>query len=378
MNKQILIIAGEASGDMHGVGLIKELRRINPQVSFFGMGGDKMREAGVETFYHINQLSFMGFFEVLENLGFFREVMKKMTQILDERKPDLAILIDYPGFNLKLAEEIKKRKILILYYISPQVWAWGKGRIKKIKKLVDKMIVFFPFEEKIYKDAQVDVDFIGHPLLDMVKTSLTPDEFRNKFGIEKDQILIGLFPGSRALEVEKILPIMLSSCEIMKSKIKDLKVAVSLAPTIEKDYLVSFLTQKRLEVVLVEKFTYDLMRYSDFLLVKSGTSTLEAAIIGTPFVVIYKTGFLTWLVARSLVKVPYIGMVNLISGKKIVPEFVQYEAKPEKIAWEMYQFLTDKEKYQKMKDELSAVKEKLGEKGAYKRGAEIVFRMLGE
>jgi lipid-A-disaccharide synthase len=212
----------------------------------------------------------------------------------------------------------------------------------------------------------------------MVKTSLTQDEFRNKFGIEKDQILIGLFPGSRALEVEKILPIMLSSCEIMKSKIKDLKVAVSLAPTIEKDYLVSFLTQKRLEVVLVEKFTYDLMRYSDFLLVKSGTSTLEAAIIGTPFVVIYKTGFLTWLVARSLVKVPYIGMVNLISGKKIVPEFVQYEAKPEKIAWEMYQFLTDKEKYQKMKDELSAVKEKLGEKGAYKRGAEIVFRMLGE
>lgn len=378
MNKQILIIAGEASGDMHGVGLIKELRRINPQVSFFGMGGDKMREAGVETFYHINQLSFMGFFEVLENLGFFREVMKKMTQILDERKPDLAILIDYPGFNLKLAEEIKKRKILILYYISPQVWAWGKGRIKKIKKLVDKMIVFFPFEEKIYKDAQVDVDFIGHPLLDMVKTSLTQDEFRNKFGIEKDQILIGLFPGSRALEVEKILPIMLSSCEIMKSKIKDLKVAVSLAPTIEKDYLVSFLTQKRLEVVLVEKFTYDLMRYSDFLLVKSGTSTLEAAIIGTPFVVIYKTGFLTWLVARSLVKVPYIGMVNLISGKKIVPEFVQYEAKPEKIAGEMYQFLTDKEKYQKMKDELSAVKEKLGEKGAYKRGAEIVFRMLGE
>jgi len=378
MNKQILIIAGEASGDMHGVGLIKELRRINPQVSFFGMGGDKMREAGVETFYHINQLSFMGFFEVLENLGFFREVMKKMTQILDERKPDLAILIDYPGFNLKLAEEIKKRKILILYYISPQVWAWGKGRIKKIKKLVDKMIVFFPFEEKIYKDAQVDVDFIGHPLLDVVKTSLTPDEFRNKFGIEKDQILIGLFPGSRALEVEKILPIMLSSCEIMKSKIKDLKVAVSLAPTIEKDYLVSFLTQKRLEVVLVEKFTYDLMRYSDFLLVKSGTSTLEAAIIGTPFVVIYKTGFLTWLVARSLVKVPYIGMVNLISGKKIVPEFVQYEAKPEKIAGEMYQFLTDKEKYQKMKDELSAVKEKLGEKGAYKRGAEIVFRMLGE
>jgi len=378
MNKQILIIAGEASGDMHGVGLIKELRRINPQVSFLGMGGDKMREAGVETFYHINQLSFMGFFEVLENLGFFREVMKKMTQILDERKPDLAILIDYPGFNLKLAEEIKKRKILILYYISPQVWAWGKGRIKKIKKLVDKMIVFFPFEEKIYKDAQVDVDFIGHPLLDMVKTSLTQDEFRNKFGIEKDQILIGLFPGSRALEVEKILPIMLSSCEIMKSKIKDLKVAVSLAPTIEKDYLVSFLTQKRLEVVLVEKFTYDLMRYSDFLLVKSGTSTLEAAIIGTPFVVIYKTGFLTWLVARSLVKVPYIGMVNLISGKKIVPEFVQYEAKPEKIAWEMYQFLTDKEKYQKMKDELSAVKEKLGEKGAYKRGAEIVFRMLGE
>ena len=377
MNKQILIIAGEASGDMHGAGLVTELRKLYPDIDFYGLGGDRMKETGLEIFYHINRLSFMGFFEVLKNLGFFRQVMKKMTQILDERKPDLAILIDYPGFNLKLAEEIKKRKIPLVYYISPQVWAWGKGRIKKIRKLVDKMIVVFPFEEKIYKDAQVDVDFISHPLLDVVKTSLTKDEFRNKLGIKENEILIGLLPGSRIQEIKKMLPTMLSACEIVKPRLKDLKVAVSLAPTIEKHLLESFLTQTRLEIVLVENFTYDLMRYSDFLLVKSGTSTLEAAIIGTPFLVIYKTGFLTWLVARSLVKVPYIGMVNLICGKKIVPEFVQYDVKPEKIALEMYNFLTDKEKYLNTKEELSRVKERLGEKGGYKRGAEIVFRMLG-
>ena len=377
MNKQILIIAGEASGDMHGAGLVTELRKLYPDIDFYGLGGDRMKETGLEIFYHINRLSFMGFYEVLKNLGFFRQVMKKMTQILDERKPDLAILIDYPGFNLKLAEEIKKRKIPLVYYISPQVWAWGKGRIKKIRKLVDKMIVVFPFEEKIYKDAQVDVDFISHPLLDVVKTSLTKNEFRNKLGIKENEILIGLLPGSRIQEIKKILPTMLSSCEIVKPRLKDLKVAVSLAPTIGKNLLESFLTQTRLEIVLVENFTYDLMRYSDFLLVKSGTSTLEAAIIGTPFLVIYKTGFLTWLVARSLVKVPYIGMVNLISGKKIVPEFVQYDAKPKRIAFEMYNFLTDKEKYLNTKEELSRVKERLGEKGGYKRGAEIVFRMLG-
>jgi lipid-A-disaccharide synthase len=377
MKKQILIIAGEASGDMHGAGLVTELRKLYPDIDFYGLGGDRMKATGLEIFYHINQLSFMGFYEVLKNLGFFRQVMKKMTQILDERKPDLAILIDYPGFNLKLAEEIKKREIPLVYYISPQVWAWGKGRIKKIRKLVDKMIVVFPFEEKIYKDAQVDVDFISHPLLDVVKTSLTKDEFRNKLGIKENEILIGLLPGSRIQEIKKMLPTMLSACEIVKLRLKDLKVAVSLAPTIGKNLLESFLTQTRLEIVLVENFTYDLMRHSDFLLVKSGTSTVEAAIIGTPFLVIYKTGLLTWLVARSLVKVPYIGMVNLVSGKKIVPEFVQYDAKPKRIALEMYNFLTDKEKYQKTKDELSEVKEKLGEKGGYKRGAEIVFRMLG-
>lgn len=382
--EKIIIIAGEASGDLHAGGLLKELKRINHQIELFGMGGEKMKEEGVELFFHIKDLSFMGFFEVLKNIGFVKSVLKKMTELLDQKKPDLAILVDYPGFNLKFAKRIKKRKIPILYYISPQIWAWGGKRIVKIKKLVDKMLVVFPFEEKIYEDAQVDVKFIGHPLLDIVKSKTKKEEFRQRLGVKKNELLLGLFPGSREQEVIKILPVMLEVCENLAQKIKstrsviskNIKIGISLAPDIQKDFLEKFLTKTKLDYILVKDLNYDLMEHSDFLLVKSGTSTLEAAILGTPFVVMYKTGFLSWLLAKNMLKIPYICLANIVAGKKIVKEFIQYDAKPGLIASSVYDFLTDKDKYETTKKNLSEVKNRLGNKGAYKKGAEIVSEIL--
>jgi lipid-A-disaccharide synthase len=376
MKKKVLIIAGEPSGDLHGAGLIRELKKINPDVEYFGVGGSKLKQEGMDILFSIEKLSFMGFYEVLKNLKIIRELKRKLFNFVDQDKPDLVILIDYPGFNLRFAREIKKREIPILYYISPQVWAWGKKRVKTIKELVDRMVVFFPFEEKLYKDAGVEVSFIGHPLLDLVEPSLSKEEFRKKIQLTEKEILIGLLPGSRWQEIEKILPVMSESCLLLKKRIPDFKIAIGVAPDINQDRLQVFLKKINLDAIILKDLTYDLMRYSDFLLVTSGTATLESAISGTPLIVLYKTSPLTYLLAKTLVKIPNIGMVNIVSGEKIVPEFIQSGAKPERIAREMERILTDKVEYERIKTSLGRVRDKLGEKGAYLRGAQIVNQML--
>ncbi len=362
MKKNVLIVAGEASGDLHGAGLIRGLKKINPNIEYSGVGGVKLKEEGMNLLFSIEKLAFMGFYEVIKNLGLIKEFKKKLINHLDQCKPDLVILIDYPGFNLRFAKEVKKRKIPILYYISPQVWAWGKKRVNTIKKLVDRMVVFFPFEEKLYKDAGVEVNFIGHPLLDLVKPSLSKEDFRNELQIKENEILIGLLPGSRWQEIEKILPVMVHSCLVLKKRMKNLQIAIGLAPTIDKLKAYDFLKKKNSDIQLLEDLTYDLMSHSDLLLVTSGTATLESAISCTPMIVLYRTSFLTYLLAKVLVKIPHIGMVNIVAGKKIVPEFIQSQVKPEKIADEMEKILKDKGKYKRIKIELNEVKTGLGEK----------------
>ena len=210
--KKILIIAGEASGDLHGSGLVRELRRKGSGLEIFGIGGDKMKREGVELIFHIKKLAFMGFFEVLKNLSFVRRVMKTMVSAAEARRPDLAILIDYPGFNLRFARKLKNLRIPVLYYISPQVWAWGGNRVKKMQQLIDKMVVILPFEKEIYDRFNIDCEFVGHPFTEVAKPVLSLDDFRRKFDIRKNETTVGLLPGSRWQEVEKILPPMLESC----------------------------------------------------------------------------------------------------------------------------------------------------------------------
>ncbi|MGB2697831.1 MAG: lipid-A-disaccharide synthase [Candidatus Zixiibacteriota bacterium] len=376
MKKKILIIAGEASGDLHSSGLIKELRKLNQEMEIFGIGGNKMKETGVELIYDMERFSLIGFSEVLKRLNFFRKMMNSMVSCAEDRSPDLVILVDYPGFNLRLAQRLKKKGIPILYYISPQIWAWGGKRLEKIKNLVNKILVFFPFEEKIYNDAGVDVEFIGHPLLELVKPTLSQEEYRRRMNLGKNDILLGLLPGSRTQEVEKILPVMLQTCLLLKKRLKKLKVGVSLASIIEKDLLKKILNQFELEIILEKELTYDLMHYSDLLLVTSGTATLESAIAQTPLLILYKTSFLNWILAKSMIRIPYIGLVNVVAGKKIVPEFIQYQAKPELLAGEAFDILSDRKKYEDIKAELNKVKQRLGQKGAYKKAAGIVNQML--
>ena len=378
MNKKVLIIAGEPSGDLHGAGLIRELKRINPDIEYSGVGGNKLKQEGMNLLFGIEKLSFMGFYEVLKNLKVIRELKKKLLDFIDRDKPDLVILIDYPGFNLRFAKQVKKRKIPILYYISPQVWAWGGKRIETIKRLVDRMVVFFPFEEKLYKDAGVEVDLIGHPLLDLVKPSISKEEFQRKLQLTGKEILIGLLPGSRWQEIEKVLPVMVRACLILKKRLSNVRVAIGLAPNIGKERLRDFLKNLNLDAIILEDLSYDLMSHSDLLLATSGTATLESAISGTPLIVLYKTSLFTYLVAKTLVKIPNIGMVNIVAEKKIVPEFIQSEAKPERIAREMEKILTDKGEYERIKRDLVTVKYRLGEKGAYHRGAQIVNQMLSQ
>jgi lipid-A-disaccharide synthase len=374
--QKIAIIAGEASGDLHGSSLVKELKKINPDLEFFGIGGDKMKREGVELIFHIDRLSIMGFFEVIKNLSFIREVMKTMVSVIEVKRPDVAILIDYPGFNLRFAEKVKSLGIPVVYYISPQVWAWGGNRVKKMQALIDKMIVVFPFEKQIYDKFNIDCEFVGHPFLEVARPVLSLEDFQRKFDIRKNEVVVGLLPGSRWQEVEKILPIMLDSCQLLKARIKDVKLLLGLASTIKKERIESLLTQANSQVMIVENLTYDLMKHADLLLIASGSATLECAILGTPFLVLYKTGFWNYVVAKSLINIPNIALANVVAGKRIIPEFIQKKAIPTHIAEEMYEILNDKNRYKAIQNELAKVKEKLGEEGASKKAAQIIVRMM--
>lgn len=374
--KKILIIAGEASGDVHGSSLVRELRKANSSLEVFGIGGDKMKKEGTELIFHIDKLSFMGFFEVIKNLSFIRGVMKTMVSVAETKRPDLVILIDYPGFNLRFAKKLKKLGIPVIYYISPQVWAWGGNRVKKMRGLIDKMVVIFPFEKEIYKKFGLDCEFVGHPLLEVTRPILPLEDFPKKFDIRKNDVVVGLLPGSRWQEVEKILPIMLESCKFLKTRIKNLKVLLGLAPTIKKDKIENLQNLAGSQARIVENLTYDLMKHSNLLLITSGSATLECAILGTPFLVLYKTSLWTYLIAKSLISIPDIALANVVAGKRIVPEFIQNKAIPNRIAEEMYEILTDRERYKTIQNELKKVKGKLGEEGASKKAAQIVTEML--
>jgi len=374
--KKIVIIAGEASGDLHGSSLVKELKKINSNLEIFGIGGDRMKSQGVELIFHVEKLSFMGFFEVIKNLSFIRGVMKTMVSVAETKRPDLVILIDYPGFNLRFAKKVKNLGIRVVYYISPQVWAWGGNRVKKMRGLIDKMIVIFPFEKGIYKRFGLDCEFVGHPLLEVTRPVLSAEDFQKKFGIRKNDVVVGLLPGSRWQEVEKILPIMLESCKFLKTRIKNLKVLLGLAPTIKKEKIENLQNLAGSQTMIVENLTYDLMKHANLLLIASGSATLECAILGTPFLVLYKTSLWTYLVAKRLINIPNIALANVVAGKRIVPEFIQSQAIPNRIAEEMYEILTDRERYKSIQNELKKVKEKLGEDGASKKAAQIVTEML--
>lgn len=376
---KVLIVAGEASGDLHASNLVKAIKNIHPQIEFFGLGGEKLKEVGVNLYFNMVELAVVGFLEVLKNLTKFRKIFAGILKEVERVKPDLAILVDYPGFNLRLAVELKQRKIPVIYYISPQVWAWGANRIKTIKKVINRMLVVFKFEEDLYRKYAVPVSFVGHPLLDIVKPDISKEELFRKLGLNLNNFTFALLPGSREKEVTCLLPIMLETASLLyKYLSNNIQFLVLRSSSVKEEIFNEILKRYSLPVQIVSNMTYNGLAASDFALVASGTATLETAILAKPMVILYKVSFLTWAYLKLIIKIPYIGLVNVVRKEKFIAEFIQYGARPKKIADYIARIVKDKAEMSRIKQGLSDIASSLGEKGASSRAARFVVELLNE
>ncbi len=374
--KKILIVAGEASGDLQASHLIRSLRSINDNIEFFGVGGKLMKDAGCEIIFDIVEIAVVGFIEVLKHLRAFKKILSDILKLCDTRKPDLAILVDYPGFNLRLAKQLKDRNIPVIYYISPQIWAWGKDRVHEIRICVDRMIVIFGFEEELYKEAGVKVSFVGHPFLDIVRSGLKKEEILKNLHLNHHSKKIALLPGSREKEIRAHLPVMLRACEKIKQEIPDAEFILSRRHELGHDIYNNIINRSNIKPHAMDNKPYEIMEVADLVILSSGSATLETAIMERPMVIIYKISLLTWLIAKNLINIPNIGLVNIVAGKKIAPELIQFDATPENISNEALKILGDRALSDKIRKELHLVKEKLGEKGATERASHIIQKYL--
>jgi len=375
-SKKIMIIAGEASGDLHGSNLVKAMHDIDPGIRFYGIGGGKMEEAGVDLVARSADMAVVGLTEVFSRLPFILKVFFDLRKSLGESPPDLLIPIDYPDFNFPLASAAKKRGVRVFYYISPQVWAWRKGRIGKIKKIVDRMAVIFPFEKDFYAREGMEVTFVGHPLLDTTRIKSPREEVLRRLGLDPGCKTIGILPGSRESEVKRILPDMLGTARILSQKLSPVQFILPVADTLSEEFIQDIARAFPVKLTLVKEHIYDAIGAMDIAMVASGTATLEMALLGTPMIIIYRVSPLTYAVGRMLVDVDHIGIVNIIAGKTIVPEFIQGGVIPEKMADVILQILTDEKRYGEMKRNLANVREKLGQPGASRRAAELAYELM--
>ena len=370
------MVAGETSGDLHGAHLVEAIHQIDPEVDFLGAGGEHLERKGMKLLFHSRALSVVGITEVFFKLGTVLKALRGLKESFDRERPDLIILIDFPEFNLRLAKKAHQKGIPVLYYISPQVWAWRHGRVRVIAERVKKMVVFFPFEVPLYQAAGVDVEWVGHPLLDIVKPTLSKEEACRKFGLDPRRRTIGLLPGSRIHEVERLLPPLLASAHLLQKEIPDLQFVIPLAPGFTEASLSPWMINSPVAVKLIESWTYDVMNISELLILASGTATLEGAILGRPMIIIYKVSLLSSWVGRAMIRVDHIGLVNLVAGKRIVPELIQKDVNPKRIAEEALRILKDSAFQQKMVESIVEVRQRLGNPGAVQRAARIVMSML--
>ncbi|WP_306533213.1 lipid-A-disaccharide synthase [Geobacter sp.] len=377
-NKRVMIVAGEASGDLHGSNLVKEALRLDPTLSFFGIGGPHMREAGVETLVDSSEMAVVGLVEVLAHFGVIYRAYATLKRAITNNPPDLLILIDYPDFNMLVARVAKRAGVKVLYYISPQVWAWRTGRVKKIARLVDRMAVVFPFEVPFYEKAGVPVTFVGHPLADRVRPTMTRDEALTSFGLDPSRRVIGLFPGSRRGEIARLFPVIIESTKLLKARYPELQFILPLASSLTSADIEPHMASAGLEIAVVRDKVYDVMQICDAIMTVSGTVTLEIALMGVPMVIIYTVSPLTYEVGKRLVRVDHIGICNIVAGKRVVPELIQHEVTADRLAEEIGRYLDDPVYTENTRAELATVKEKLGAGGGSERVAGIVLKMLGK
>jgi len=378
--KDLFIIAGENSGDLHGSNLVRELLKLDPSLRISGIGGSQMRQAGVNLLANIvDRLAIIGFTGVIKNAERLFRLYRKVIHFLDDVRPAAVILIDYPGFNFKVMRAAKKRGIPVVYYIMPQVWAWHRSRIYTLKELTERLLVVFPFEKKLCESVNIkQVRYVGHPLLDVMNLTMTKEEVFAKFNFDPKKKLIGLLPGSRKPEIDRLLPAMLGAAERIQKALPDVQFALPRASTIKPELIQYYLSTANVEVSMVDAFRYNVRSAMDFALVKSGTSTLETAILGCPMVVVYKVSFIAWIIGKSVVKLPYIGLVNIIAGEMLVPELLQNEATPMNIAEKTIEMLQDEKRLDGVRYALQKVTEKLGGPGASRCAAENVLEVINK
>lgn len=377
--KNVLIIAGEVSGDLHGASLIRELKKLDSSLKIFGIGGDKMQAEGMELIYHIDKMAFLGFVEVIKHLPFIKKVQRDIIYEVNKRNVKEVVLIDYPGFNLSIAKKLKKLKLEpeLIYYITPQVWAWGKDRVNKIRDLFKKVLVVFPFEEKFFKSKNVDAEFVGHPLIQEINkyNFLSRDKLNEKFGLDPAKPILLILPGSRKQEVKTIFPEVIKATSKLAEEFV-LQVVVACSVNINESVFYELTDQKNFKVI--RGYTYDLLKHAKFGIVKSGTSTLEAGLMGLPIVIVYKTSMLTYKIGKSLVKIKNIGMANIVLDEQVVPELIQDDANAENIFIESKNILSDDKLYADIKQKLGGINKVLGDKNAPENAAKIIYSLLNE
>lgn len=409
---KIMIIAGEASGDKHGAALARSLRQIYPGTEFelFGSGGDEMRAAGVETLVDAREVAIIGIPEIARALGRLYRAYRRLLGEARRRRPSAVVLIDWPDFNLRLARKLHRDGFKIVYYISPQVWAWRRYRTRAIRRDVDRMLVILPFEEEFYKSAGIEVEYVGHPLAEAVRPSATRDEFTSRHGLDRSRPIVALLPGSRQKEVHYHLPVMLDAAKRLRvaetppahqplnaeSRVSRLQFQIDIANPRDPQFVVPLATtiargqveaiieeanvKRDIEITIVERDTYDALEYAEFAVVASGTATVEAALAGTPMVIIYRGSELNWRLIRPLIHLDTFGMVNLIAGRRVVPELMQKDATGERIAAEVRAIVSDAARLSRMRRDLQEVRERLRAGGAAgaDSAARAVMRAAGQ
>lgn len=373
-----MIVAGEASGDMYGAKVIEEAHRLDSSVRFLGIGGVHMQQAGFEALVDSKEMAVMGLIEVMAHFGVIYRAFMKLKKVLLQERPDLLILIDYPGFNLRLAAVAKRAGVKVLYYITPQVWAWHASRARKIARLVDHAAVIFPFEAPFFEREGLPVTFVGHPLLDMAVASMPRQVAQSQFGLDPARKTLGLFPGSRKREITALLPVMLESAATLQQSFPGLQFILPLASGVERSIVDDYLGRYALDVKVVVGKNYDVMQVCDCIIAASGTVTMEIALFGVPMVIVYKVAPLTYAIGRRLVKVDHAGICNIVAGERIVPELIQNDAEPEKIVTEVRRMLTDSDHAGTIRRKLLTVRDKLGTSGAPARVAKLALKMMAD
>jgi len=369
--KSLLVIAGEDSGELHAADVIRALKEKCLDLRVWGIGGDKLRAEGVETLYDTREMDVLGFAEVLAKYSFFKSVFDEVLAEVDKRKPDAALLVDYPGFNLRLAKELKKRGVKVLYYVCPQVWAWNRGRIPKMAEIIDRLMVIFPFEVEVFTDVDLKVDFVGHPMVDELRAFRETEPEPLPWSGEKK---IALLPGSRKQEIRYILPPLLEAAQLMEQSRPDVSFVI---PVPERRIaMVEEILQKAKKaprnISIVTGKSREVLKQADAAFVASGTATLEAALLSCPTVLVYKTGWFNYIIGRMLIKIPWLGIANVISGKEIMPERLQQHMRPIELVATMDPLMNNTPARATMLENFQALEKELGAGSPAARIAEII------